>query len=63
MDGASYIVTQATSMPLVDALRRKVADLEYTLAPTGTLSGLRTMARSGSGRDGWACHTHYDYRC
>lgn len=61
VDGAGYTVTQATSTVLVDTLYRKVSDLEYTLAPTATLSGTRTMARSGSGRGGWAWHTHYDF--
>lgn len=61
VDGTGYTVTQATSTVLVDTLYRKVSDLEYTLAPTATLSGTRTMARSGSGRGGWAWHTHYDF--
>ncbi len=61
VDGAGYGVTQVTSTLLVDTLYRKVVDLEYTLAPTATLSGMRTMARSGSGRGGWAWHTHYDF--
>lgn len=61
VDGTSYAVTQATSTVLVDTLYRRVFDLEYTLAPTATLSGMRTMARSGSGRGGWAWHTHLDF--
>jgi hypothetical protein len=59
VDATSYTVTQAVATTLVDTLYRRVVDLEYTLAPTATLSGLRTMARSGSGRGGWAWHTHY----
>lgn len=61
VDGANYGVTQASSTALVDTNYRKVFDLEYTLAPTATLSGLKTMARSGSGRGGWAWHTHYEF--
>ena len=61
VDATSYAATQAVSTLLVDTNYRKVVDLEYTLAPTATLSGLKTMARSGSGRGGWAWHTHFDF--
>lgn len=60
-DGTNYSVTQAVSTVLVDTNYRKVFDLEYTLMPTATLSGMKTMARSGSGRGGWAWHTHFDF--
>ncbi|MFG6485954.1 hypothetical protein ACG04R_04670 [Roseateles sp. BYS78W] len=61
VDDTAYTVTQATSTVLVNTLYREVFDLEYTLAPTATLSGTKTMARSGSGRGGWAWHTHLDF--
>ena len=59
VNGTAYTVTQGVATSLVDTNYRKVFDLEYTLAPTATLSGLKTMARSGSGRGGWAWHTHF----
>ena len=59
VDGSAYTVTQGVATALVNTNYRKVFDLEYTLAPTAVLSGLKTMARSGSGRGGWAWHTHF----
>jgi|SRR6266850_5789500 len=59
IDGVPY-TGSITSFVTVSATNyRRVSDVTFTFTPTAELDAVYILARSGSGRGGWAWHPHW----
>lgn len=59
IDGTDYALTDVQGVVVTSTLYRRVIDLTYTFSPTVVVEAEHILARSGSGRGGWAWHSHY----
>lgn len=59
IDGTDYALTDVQGVVVTSTLYRRVIDLTYTFSPTAVVEAEHILARSGSGRGGWAWHSHY----
>lgn len=59
IDGVAYAGAVSSSVVTVNTLYRHVSDVEFTFVPTATVDAMYVLARSGSGRGGWAWHAHW----
>lgn len=59
IDGADYTLTDVSGVVVTATNYRRVIDLTYTYSPTAVVEAEHILARSGSGRGGWAWHSHY----
>jgi hypothetical protein len=61
VDGQIYTGTLVLETATVNTLYYRTYPFSSTLFPTAVLEGSRYYTRSGSGRGGWAWHSHWQF--
>lgn len=61
IDGNTYQGSVTSTVVTENTLYHKTVDYTATFVPTATMDYAHRLSRSGSGRGGWAWHSHWDF--